>query len=143
MDNKPEISKSQLIYGEVVHWIIIICCFISLTAPVLILIFPRSNFLNPTKLFNAIFEGKKSAEVWAAAGVPFKTGEFWKLFMGNFFTPDGFATLSVTLGCSVTLWALIPALWQFAKKKEYFYVGVSLFIITLIALAMSGIFNFN
>ena len=135
------IDKSQLYYGKVIHWITIICCLITLFAPVLILVFPHSNLLNPTLIFDAIFEGKKPAEIWAAAGVPFKSGDFWKLFLGNIFTPDGLATLGVTLGCSVTLWALIPALWQFIKKKEYFYVCVSLFVMALITLAMSGLVN--
>jgi hypothetical protein len=137
----PEIDKSQLCYGEVVHWITIVSCLISLIAPVFILLFPHSNLLNPTLIFDAIFEGKKSAEIWEAAGVPFKSGDFWKLFMNGFFTPDGIATFGVTLGCSVTLWAFIPAVWQFAKNKKYFYVFVSIFVMALIVLAMSGLVN--
>ena len=139
--NMPEIDKSQLYYGKVIHWLTIVSCLITLIAPVLILLFPRSNVLNPTLIFDAIFAGKKSAEIWAAAGVPFKSGDFWKLFLGNILTPDGFATLGITLGCSVTLWALIPAVWQFFKKKQYFYVCVSLFVMALISLAMSGLVN--
>jgi hypothetical protein len=142
MDEKmPEIQKSQFYYGMVVHWITIVSCLITLAAPVLILMFPHSNFLNPTLIFNAIFEGKRPAEIWEAAGVPFKSGDFWKLFLDNLFTPDGFATLGITFGCSVTLWALVPAVWQFIRKKEYFYICVSLFVMALIALAMSGLVN--
>jgi hypothetical protein len=108
---------------------------------VLILLFPRSNLLNPTRIFDAIFSGKNPAEIWIAAGVPFKSGDFWKLFFGNLLTPDGFATLGLVLGCSVTLWGLIPALWQFLKRKNFYYAGVSLFVMALIALAMSGLIN--
>jgi hypothetical protein len=140
-DKRPELSKSQLYYGNVVHWITIISCLIVLAAPVFILLFPKANLLNPNLIFDAIFAGKKSAEIWAAAGVPFQTGDFWGLFWGNLFTPDGFATLGVVLGCSVTLWALLPAVWQFFKKKEYFYAGVSASVAALIALAMSGLIN--
>ena len=140
MDGKqPLIDKSQLYYGKVIHWITFAACLIALTAPVLILIFPKANLLNPNLIFGAIFEGKKPADIWAAAGVTFKPGDFWKLFFSNFFTPDGFATLGIVLGCSVTLWALIPAVWQFAKKKEYLYVCISLFVLALISLAMSGL----
>ena len=138
---KPEIEKSQLYYGKVVHYITIVSCLAALLAPVLILLFPHHNLLNPTLIFNAIFDGKRPAEIWEAAGVPFKSGDFWKLFLSSLFTPDGFATLGVVLGCSVTLWALIPAVWQFFKKKEYFYTCVSLFVMALIALAMSGLVN--
>ena len=142
MNNKmPEIDKSQLYYGEVVHWVTIASCLITLIAPVLILVFPDKNLLNPTLIFDAIFAGKKSAEIWEAAGVPFKSGDFWKLFFSGFFTPDGFAAFSLALGCSVTLWGLIPAAWQFFKKREYFYVCVTLFVMALISLAMSGVIN--
>ena len=142
MDKKlPEIAKSQLHYGVVAHWVSFTSCIIALAAPVLILLFPGKNLSNPNLIFGALFEGKRPAEIWAAAGVPFETMGFWKLFLGNFFTPDGFAMLSVALGCSVTLWALIPSVWQFAKKKEYFYVCVSLFVMALITFAMSGLVN--
>jgi hypothetical protein len=142
MDGKiPEIDKSQLYYGKVIHWVTIVSCIVTLIAPVLILMFPHANLLNPTLIFAAIFAGKRPAEIWEAAGVPFKSGDFWDLFIGNLFTPDGFATLGVTLGCSVTLWGLIPAVWQFIIKREYFYVCVSLFVMALIILAMSGLVN--
>jgi len=103
--------------------------------------FPHSNLLNPNLVFTAIFEGNNPAGIWEAAGVPFQPGDFWKLFWNNLFTPEGFATFGMVLGCSVAFWALIPAVWQFGKKKEYFYVCVSLFIMSLIALAMSGLVN--
>jgi len=143
MDGKipDNADKSQLYYGKVVYWITIVSCLISLITPVFILLFPDKDYLNEALLFDNIFKGKKSAEIWRAAGVSFKSGDFWKLFIKNFFTPDGFAAFGVVLGCSVTLWALIPAVWQFTKKKEYFYVCVSIFLMALIVLAMSGLVN--
>jgi len=144
MDGKKldiNIEKSQLYYGRVVLWITIGACLISLITPFFILLFPDKNHLNEALLFDAIFQGKKPAGIWEAAGVQFKSGDFWKLFIRNFFTPDGLAAFGIAFGCSVTLWALIPAVWQFNKKKEYFYVCVSIFIMALIVLAMSGIVN--
>jgi hypothetical protein len=142
MDIKiPDVDKSQLYYGRVVHWITVVSCLISFFTPFIILLFPGKNYLDEALLFDAIFKGKNPAGIWKAADIQFKTGDFWKLFIKNFFTPDGFAAFGVALGCSVTLWALIPAVWQFAKKKEYFYVCVSIFIMALIALAMSGVVN--
>ena len=141
MDEKPEISKSQLYYGRVAHWVTIVSCLIATITPIFILLYPHSNILNPSLVFNAIFEGKKYSEIWEAAGAPFKSGGFWKLFLGSFFTPDGFAILGVTLGCSVTLWSLFPAIWQFFKKKEFFFVFVASFVAALVSLAMSGLIN--
>ena len=142
MDIKiPDVDKSQLYYGKTAHRITVVSCLISFITPFLILLFPNKNYVDEALLFDAIFKGKNPAEIWKAAGVPFKSGDFWKLFIKNLFTPDGLAAFGVALGCSVTLWALIPAVWQYAKKKEYFYVCVSVFIMALVALAMSGIVN--
>jgi len=135
------VNKSELYYGKAVHRITIVSCLISLITPFFILLFPDRNYLNEAVLFESLLKGKKPAEIWEAAGVPFKSGDFWRLFIKNLFTPDGLAAFGVALGCSVTLWALIPAVWQYAKKKEYFYVCVSVFIMALVALAMSGIVN--
>jgi len=137
----PDVDKSQLYYGKVTHWITIVSCLISLITPVFILLFPGKNYLNETVLFETIFKGKNPADIWKAAGVSFNPGDFWKLFIKNFFTSDGLAAFGVVLGCSVTLWALIPAALQFNKKKEYFYLGVSIFFMALIVLAMSGLIN--
>jgi len=134
-------DKSQLYYGKVVHWITVVSCLISFITPFFIVLFPGKNYLDEALLFDSIFKGKNPAEIWKAAGVQFKIGDFWTLLIKNLFTPDGFAAFGIALGCSVTLWALIPAVWQFAKKKEYFYVYVSIFIMALIALAMSGLVN--
>jgi hypothetical protein len=141
MPDTDNVDKSELYYGKAVHRITIVSCLVSLITPFFILLFPDRNYLNEAVLFESLLKGKKPAEIWEAAGVPFKSGDFWKLFIKNLFTPDGLAAFGVALGCSVTLWALIPAVWQYAKKKEYFYVCVSVFIMALIALAMSGIVN--
>ena len=136
---KNMMDESQLWYGRVSHWIVITSCLIALIAPVLILLFPSSNMMNPNLVFGAIFEGKKIPEIWAAAGNPFQSGDFWPMFIKNIFTPDGFGTFGIALGCSVTMWSLIPAIYIFAKRKNYFYTGVALFVFVLIALSMSGL----
>jgi hypothetical protein len=141
MDEKTSVDKSQLYFGKTVHLVTIVSCLISLITPVFILLFPGKNHVNEALLFDAVLKGRNSAEIWKAAGLQFEAGDFWKLFIKNIFTPDGFAAFGVVLGCSVTLWALIPAVWQFAKKKEYFFMCVSMFLMALIALAMSGIVN--
>ena len=138
---RPVPEKSQIYYGKTVHWLTIAACLIVLIAPVYILLFPQKNLLNPNLVFGAIFEGQKPAEIWAAAGVSFKPGDFWELFRDNIFAPDGFAGLGVTLGCSVTLWALMPAIWVFIKQKDWLYTCISVFIMALIGLAMSGLIN--
>ena len=138
---RPKPDESQLVYGAVVHWITIASCLIALIGPVLILLFTEKNLLHPNQVFSAIYEGKKPDEIWAAAGIAFSAGGFWPLLWNNLFTPDGFALFGVALGCSVTLWALLPTTWVFIRQRDWRYAGVSMFVTGLIALAMSGIVN--
>jgi len=138
--NHVELHKAQLVYGDMIHWLTIVSCIIALFAPVFCLMFPKSNILNPGLVFEAIFDGKKTAQIWQAAGISVdENWSFWKSFFDNFFTAEGFAILGIVAGCSVTLWGLIPAIGVFFKKKEYLYVGISIFVMALIILAMSGI----
>jgi len=135
----PEIGKSQMYFGLVYHWVIIVSCLVSLITPVFILLFPDSNIMNPNIVFSAVFEGKRASEIWEAAGADFNAVGFWKLLAGNILSPDGFAMFGITLGCSVALWALVPAACRFIAKRNWFYAAVCFFIMALMALAMSGI----
>jgi len=138
---KYEIHKSQLYYGNVAHWITTISCLIALIAPVFILLFPRSNLLAPNMVFGAIFKGLKPAEIWETSGAPYTYGDFWQLYIRNLLSPDGFATFGIVLGFCVTLLSFFPAVWIFIKKREFIYAGISLFVVALIVLAMSGLIN--
>ena len=139
--NNIEIHKSQLYYGIVVHWLTIISCLIALVSPLLILSFSRADLLNPNLVFGAIFDGQKPAEIWESSGMQYVPGDFWRVYIRNLLRPDGLATSGIVLGFSITLLGLIPAVWVFAKKREYIYVGISVFIMALIILAMSGLIN--
>ena len=135
---RSRICESQRAYGAAAHWLTIASGLIALVSPALILLYPRSCLLNPNRLFGAVFEGKGPDEIWAAAGVDFQAGDFWSLFWNNLSAPDGPALFGIVLGCSVALWAFAPAVWDFWRRKEHFYVGVSVFVMALIALSMLG-----
>lgn len=137
--NEHTEDKAQKYYGSVTHWITIVCCLVALIAPVFILLFPDANMLNPNQVFGAIFRGNTSDEIWATTGMSFQFGDFWRILISNILRPDGIASLFIAIGCSVTMWAMLPATSTFIKRKEYFYAGVSAVIIALVALAMSGL----
>ena len=134
-------DKTAHNYGNVMYAAGIISCFIALLAPVLILLFPNANILNPTMIFGAIFSGQTSSEIWLTAGVHFEHGTFWPLFRKNLFTPDGFAMFGIALACSSAFWALIPVVGGYAKKKSWFYMLIAVFVMLLIALSMTGLIS--
>ncbi|MFA5689497.1 MAG: hypothetical protein WC959_10185 [Kiritimatiellales bacterium] len=134
--NKPNTLSYQIIYGNVVHWVTVIVCVISTFALVFILAKPENNVLHPNRIFNSIFSGAAPEEVWANADGGFPGGHF---YLRNFSTGDGLAQFSITLGCSVTLWALLPVFFILIRKKDYLYTGICAFVFLLIAFSMSGL----
>jgi len=137
----PVHDRAHAHYGGVMYAIGFITCIIALLAPVLILLFPHSNILNPNLVFSAIFSGQSPAEIWLATGVDFRQGNLWRLMRENIFTPDGFAMFAIALGCGSAFLALCTAAWNYAKGKKWFFLGVVLFNQLLVALAMTGLIN--
>ena len=140
-EGTAEHDRAHVRYGGVMYAIGFISCMIALLAPLLILLFPHSNILNPNLVFGAIFSGQSPAEIWMTAGVDFRQGNFWRLLRDNLFTPDGFAIFGIALGCSSAFLALCTAAWSYAKGKKWFFLGVVLFNQLLMALAMTGLIN--
>lgn len=136
----PVIPKPQLMYGETVHWLTVVSCLISLIAPVVALVRVDRNVLNPHFLFAALWDGKGPNQIWQEVGTGFPGGHF---YLRNMSAGDGFALFGIALGCSAALWALLPAVAQYAKEREYFYAGVCLFTAVLIALSMIGLTAFG
>lgn len=139
--NKPKQEAAQVYFGKTMHYFAIIACVMALCAPLVILLFPDRNTLNPNLLFSAIFQGQTPQEIWYTGSVNFQ-GDFWPWFWENIGRPDGFAMFAIVLSSSVTLLALIPATICFFKEKKWFYTMVCCFIILLIAFSMSGILRF-
>lgn len=143
MDNKNNeviIPKSHLIFAGVVHWVTIVSCVIALISPVFILLFPQNNVLNPNLVYGAIFSGASPAEIWKMSA----TGSFpgAHFYLTNLFTGDGFSHFGVALGCSVGLWALLPAMYVMLKReKDYLYFAICSMLVILILLAMTGVLN--
>ncbi|MCL2415009.1 MAG: hypothetical protein FWC94_07180 [Bacteroidales bacterium] len=147
MENKLEIHKSALYYGQVVHYSTITSCLIALFSPIFIMLFPESNIMNPNVVFNIIFNGGTPEEILQASVEPafftqiFADGnlQFWKMMSLKPFAPDGIALWGIILGCSITMWALIPAIWIYVKERQWKFVCICGFVFLLVLFAMSGL----
>ncbi len=137
MENKnPVVESAQLIYGEVVYWVVVFSTLIATVGPVIILFNPANNMLNPTLLFSEIWKGANAEAIWTTVGSGLQEGHF---YLSHLNTGDGFTQLGVALGCSVALWGLIPAMIQFIREKDYTFAVFCLVSSALILTAMLGI----
>lgn len=146
-NNRTELSEkpvqklplSNKVYASMVHWITIVASLLALFVPILILINPANNVLNPNIVFKEIFSGASPSEIWANSSTGgFPGGHYYLSYL---FKADSWAQFAINLGCSVGLWALIPTVViQFFKEKKIFYAVLGTMLLTLIACAMLGVF---
>ena len=136
VDERPQMPRAQIIYGEIVYWITIAAAIICMIGPVIAMSSVEKNVMNPYYLFSAIFAGKNSKTVWNEVGGGFPGGYF---YLKNFTSGDGFTQFGLALGCSVALWGLLGAAAAYLTDKKYLYVFLSIWVGLLIFLAMVGI----
>lgn len=134
-----ELPLSERTYASIVHWITIISSVLALFAPLLIMINPSANVLNPNKIFQAIFNGGDTNAIWALAeGGKFPGAHY---YLTNMNWSDSWAEIAIALGCSVGLWAMIPTVAiEFFKEKNWKWAALGIVFIALIVLSMLGVF---
>lgn len=133
-----EMPRAQIVYGETIYWITIVACIVCMIGPAISVAIPENNVLNPYTLFNTIFEGKSSEEVWQEVGGGFPGGHFYldRQYLG---CGDAFTQCGLALGCSCAFWGLIAAAAAYASEKTWLYVVLALWVATLVLLSMIGI----
>ena len=135
-EERPKMQLSQIIYGEIVYWGTVAAAIICMIGPFIAMKNVEHNIMNPHYLFAKIFEGKNAETIWQEVGGGFPGGHF---YFDNFSMGDGFTQFGLALGCSVALWALIPASLCYLKEKNPLYTGLCLWVGLLIFLSMIGI----
>ncbi len=130
-----EISNSDapVLYGTITYWLTRVVTAICLVGLPLAMARVDQNYLNPHRLFAAIWEGRGVVEVWQEVGDGFPGGHF---YINHLFSGDALTQLAIVLGCSISLAALMAASWQYFKEKSYGYSATCLLVSAVIVIAM-------
>ena len=133
-------SPPQLVYGKCIYWLSIVAAMICTIGPVIAMVSPDRNFMNPHYLFFAIWQGKDPEMVWQEVGGGFLGGHFW---LHSLTTGDGVTQFGVVLGCSCACVALIGTAIAYLreKPKAYGWALLSLWVATMIILSALGIYH--
>ncbi len=133
----PSVPKVQILFGEIVYWVTIGAAIICSIGPLVAMLDPGDNVVNPYFLFASIFAGKTAPEVWAQAAGGFPGGHF---YFNHLTTGDGFTQFGLALGCSVALWGLVAVSFVYLLKERSVLYGVlSLWVAALVLLSAIGI----
>ncbi len=128
-------TSQQLVFGEIVHWVTIVASVLALLAAPLALARPAHNLLNPNRVLAAVWSGRTPAQIWTAAGAEFPGAHF---YLRHPTLGDGVAQLTVVLGCSIVLLAMVPTVISYLRRRMYFYAGMCVATCLLVALPMLG-----
>lgn len=138
-EEMPKIPSTQVVCGLTIYIVCILSAIICIIGPCLALVWPEANVSNPHLVFGSIFEGKEAAAVWEAAGVDFDGIGGGHFYIKHFFTPDGFTQFGLALGCAVSGPALLVAAFSYLKEKDWLYVLMALWGLSMVMLSASGI----
>lgn len=138
--DRPDVPRAQRIFGDVVYWLCIVATALCIVGPVLSLLYPERNVLNPYFLFSTIWKGAKPEEVWKQVAGGFPGAHFWVGNLGSF---DGMIQLGLVIGCSCTLFALVPTAVSYLRTRPrgLFWVIVAAVIAAEVVLAALGIYS--
>ena len=137
---KPRVPRPQLVYAAVIYWLCIVAALICTVAPVLAIVFPSSNFLDPHYLFYSIWQGSPPSEIWEEMSRGFPGAHFWVGRLGH---PDALIQLGLVIGCCSAAAALLTAALAFLREKprRIGWTVVALAIVVQVTLSMLGVYH--
>lgn len=136
-ETKPKPAISGLIYGEIVYWGTVLGSVIAIIAST-IAVMVKSNVIEPSYVFSAIWEGKDTATIWKGAVGALPQGHW---YLSNLFTGDGLTMLGIGLG----VFAVIPGLFvssiTLLKQRAYLFGWLGIVAGTISLVAFLGLFT--
>ena len=137
---KPQVPKPQIVYGTIIYWLCIAAAFVCTLGPVLAILLPSSNLLDPHYLFYSIWQGSSPAEIWKEMSGGYPGAHFW---LGRLGQPDALIQLGLVAGCSCSGLALLSAAPAFLRQKprQVGWALIALVIAIQIALSVLGIYG--
>jgi hypothetical protein len=134
---KPKMPPAQIYYGEIVYWLCLVSAAICAIGPVVTMLSPDHNVMNPFFLFSGIWEGKSAQEIWTEVAGGFPGGHF---YLRRFTHGDGITQFGIALGCACALPALLGAAVAYMREKPraYLWAGLACWVAFLIGYSMTS-----
>ena len=135
-ETKPKPPLAGLVYGEIIYWGTLVGALIAVLGSTFAFI-SRSNVMDVSYVFSAIWQGKDVATVWKEGIEQFPQGHW---YLHNITTGDGLTMFGIALG----VFAVIPGMFLSAilllKKREYFFATLAIIAGIICLTACLGLF---
>lgn len=121
-DNRPEIPVSGIIYGEIVYWITIAGSIIAVIGSTIAMLGAK-NYLDPSYVFSAIWEGQTTVAVWEGTVGSIPRGHW---YLGHLGAGDGMAMFGLALGVFSVIPGLIGSGVAMLRKRQFLFGSLAL-----------------
>jgi hypothetical protein len=111
---RPRVPRAGIVYGEVVYWFTVLGSVIAIVGSTIAML-GADNFLDPSYVFSAIWQGESTVEIWEGAVGQIPNGHWYlpRLGMG-----DALAMFGLALGVFAVIPAMIWSAIVLFKERE-------------------------
>ena len=132
---RPPIALSGIVYGECVYWLTIVGSIVAIVGATIAMLGVR-NYLDPSYVFSAIWEGKSTTDIWNDTVGQIPRGHWYLPRLG---TGDGLAMFGLALGVFSVIPGMIGAAVVMFKKKDTAFAVLALVAAILCITACIGL----
>ena len=132
----PVVPLAGRVYGEIVYWGTLLGCIVAIIGSVITFV-TKNNYLDPTYILTAIWQGEKVEHIWTTAvgGLPHS---HW--YLEHLFTGNGIAEFGMVMGVFTVIPACLGAAVIFFKEKENVFGIMATFAALFTIASMIGLY---
>lgn len=132
--DQPVVPMAGVVYGDMIYWGTIFASMLTLLGEVISFV-TRHNYMSPTYLLSAIWQGKSVEEIWTegAGALP---ESHW--YIAELNTGDGLTTAGLALGVFTVIPAIAGSAMVLIRQRELLYAALALIAGAITTLALLG-----
>lgn len=132
--DEPVVPLAGVVYGDMIYWGTIGAAVLTLVGEV-ISFMTRHNYMSPTYLLSAIWQGKSVDQIWQDGAGAMPSGHW---YLDHLTTGDGLTTAGLALGVFTVIPAIAGSAVVLVRQGQYLYASLALIAGAITTLALLG-----
>ncbi|WP_455202235.1 hypothetical protein [Kaarinaea lacus] len=132
--DKPLAPIAGIVYGDLVYWITIAATFMVLAGSIITFV-TTNNYIDPSYMLSAIWEGKTVEEIWQGATGAQPDGHW---YLPHLTTGNGMTAGGIALGVFSVIPAIIASAIVLFRQKERLFGVLAVIAAVITTLAIAG-----
>lgn len=121
-DTRPEIPLAGIIYGEIVYWMTIVGSIIAIVGATIAMVGAK-NYLDPSYVFSAIWQGDHTVAIWEGAVGHIPEGHW---YLPRLADGDALAMLGLAVGVFSVIPAMLGSAIALLRKRQILFATLAL-----------------